>query len=186
MKICVPRFALFVVLVVGTIPGLRAQPATPRLLDLGATSCIPCKLMAPILEELEREYAGRANVVFVHVPENPVLGARYGIRSIPAMYLIDHEGVCISDRARGSALERAVKDAGVSLPDIDHVLLVGGSTRMPAVAALVEELGGQVELDESTGHVTGIDIPESEASNDDLQQFSTLPKLERLLYHNSL
>ncbi len=39
--------------------------------------------------------------------------------------------------------ERAIKDAGVSTADIDHVLLVGGSTRMPAVIALVEELAGK-------------------------------------------
>ena len=48
----------------------------------------------------------------------------------------------LTERIR-EPFERAVKDGGVSLSDIDHVLLVGGSTRMPAVAALVEELGGQ-------------------------------------------
>jgi len=48
----------------------------------------------------------------------------------------------LTERIR-APFERAVKDAGVSLSDIDHVLLVGGSTRMPAVGKLVEELGGQ-------------------------------------------
>ena len=38
-----------------------------NLIDLGAGSCIPCKMMAPILEELKREYAGRAEVHFVDV-----------------------------------------------------------------------------------------------------------------------
>jgi len=40
------------------------------LVDLGANSCIPCKLMAPILEELEKEYKGRAAVIFIDVWEN--------------------------------------------------------------------------------------------------------------------
>jgi molecular chaperone DnaK len=48
----------------------------------------------------------------------------------------------LTERTR-APFERAIKDAGISVTDIDHVLLVGGSTRMPAVAALVEELGGQ-------------------------------------------
>jgi len=48
----------------------------------------------------------------------------------------------LTERIR-APFERAVKDAGVPLSDIDHVLLVGGSTRMPAVSELVEELGGQ-------------------------------------------
>jgi molecular chaperone DnaK len=48
----------------------------------------------------------------------------------------------LTERVR-APFERAVEDAGVSMSDIDHVLLVGGSTRMPAVASLVEELAGQ-------------------------------------------
>ena len=48
----------------------------------------------------------------------------------------------LTERTR-EPFKRAVKDAGVSMSDIDHVLLVGGSTRMPAVSSLVEELAGQ-------------------------------------------
>jgi molecular chaperone DnaK len=48
----------------------------------------------------------------------------------------------LTERVRGP-FERAMKDAGIPLSDMDHVLLVGGSTRMPAVSALVEELAGQ-------------------------------------------
>jgi thioredoxin 1 len=39
----------------------------PRLVDLAAGKCIPCKMMAPILEELKKEYAGRMNVEFIDV-----------------------------------------------------------------------------------------------------------------------
>ena len=43
----------------------------PRLVDLGANKCIPCKMMKPILESLKTEYAGRMEVVFIDVWENP-------------------------------------------------------------------------------------------------------------------
>jgi thioredoxin 1 len=64
----------------------------PRIVDLGATKCIPCKLMAPILEELKKEYAGRMNVEFIDVWENPDAGKPYGIEMIPTQIFYDAEG----------------------------------------------------------------------------------------------
>jgi len=64
----------------------------PSLVDFGATGCRPCDLMAPILEALRKKYAGRANVLFVHVREEPVLAARYGIESIPVQVFFDRTG----------------------------------------------------------------------------------------------
>lgn len=64
----------------------------PVLLDLGATKCIPCKMMAPILEELGEEYAGVMEVVFIDVWEKPEAGSRYGIQSIPTQIFFDAEG----------------------------------------------------------------------------------------------
>jgi thioredoxin 1 len=64
----------------------NASPATtattaklPRLVDLGADKCIPCKMMAPVLEELKKKYAGRMNVEFIDVWVNPDAGKPYGI-----------------------------------------------------------------------------------------------------------
>ena len=51
----------------------------PRLVDLGAGKCIPCKMMAPILEELKKEYAGRLEVEFIDVWVNPEAGKPYGV-----------------------------------------------------------------------------------------------------------
>ncbi len=51
----------------------------PRLLDLGATTCIPCKMMAPVLEELEGEYAGRLDVQFLDVWRMPGAAKQYGV-----------------------------------------------------------------------------------------------------------
>lgn len=64
----------------------------PRLLDLGAGKCIPCKLMAPILEELKKEYAGRFEVQFIDVWENPDAAKPYGIEMIPTQIFYDAGG----------------------------------------------------------------------------------------------
>lgn len=72
-----------------------ASPATaalPRLVDLGADKCIPCKMMAPILEELKTAYAGQFEVEFIDVWKNPDAGTPYGIRSIPTQIFIDASG----------------------------------------------------------------------------------------------
>src|SRR5512141_3398391 len=66
--------------------------ALPRLVDLGAGKCIPCKKMAPILEELKKEYAGRMNVEFIDVWVNPDAGKPYGIEVIPTQIFYDAEG----------------------------------------------------------------------------------------------
>jgi thioredoxin 1 len=66
--------------------------ALPRLVDLGAGKCIPCKMMAPILEELKEEYAGRLKVEFIDVWENPDAGNEYGIKLIPTQIFYDASG----------------------------------------------------------------------------------------------
>jgi thioredoxin 1 len=64
----------------------------PRLVDLGAGKCIPCKMMAPILEGLKKEYAGRMNVEFIDVWVNPDAGKPYNIEMIPTQIFFDAEG----------------------------------------------------------------------------------------------
>ncbi|HQQ01031.1 MAG TPA: thioredoxin family protein [bacterium] len=64
----------------------------PSVVDFGATGCIPCDMMAPILEALREKYEGRVNVVFVHVREESLLASRYGIRSIPVQVFFDENG----------------------------------------------------------------------------------------------
>jgi len=72
------------------------QPAAtsglPRLVDLGSDSCIPCKMMAPILEALRAEYRGRLDVVFIDVWKDPEAADRYGVRMIPTQIFYDAEG----------------------------------------------------------------------------------------------
>jgi thioredoxin 1 len=72
-----------------------AAPQTdplPKLLDLGAGKCIPCKMMAPILEQMKTEYAGKLEVEFIDVWKNPDAAKQYGIEVIPTQIFYDASG----------------------------------------------------------------------------------------------
>ena len=75
-------------------PLLAAELRTglPTLLDLGADSCIPCKMMAPVLAELKREYQGRMQVIFIDVWKDRRPGERHKIQVIPTQILFDASG----------------------------------------------------------------------------------------------
>jgi thioredoxin 1 len=62
------------------------------MIDLGATECIPCKMMAPIIEELKKEYAGKADILFIDVWKDPEQARKYGIRAIPTQIFFDGSG----------------------------------------------------------------------------------------------
>jgi len=76
----------------GTDTTKLAIPGKVTLIDLGATECLPCKMMAPIIEELKEEYAGKADIVFIDVWKNPVQARRYGIRAIPTQIFYNKDG----------------------------------------------------------------------------------------------
>jgi len=67
-------------------------PGMVTMVDLGAHKCIPCKMMAPIIEELQKEYKGRASVIFIDVWEHREQADRFGIRGIPTQIFYDKEG----------------------------------------------------------------------------------------------
>ena len=64
---------------------LKAE--TPVLVDFWAEWCGPCRMIAPILDDLSQEYAGRLKIVKVNVDENSVSAATYGVRGIPTLPL---------------------------------------------------------------------------------------------------
>ncbi len=74
-----------------TIEAVDAQKL-PRLLELGADKCIPCKMMKPILDELTQEYAGKLQVEFYDVWKDPAPGQKYGVRMIPTQIFLDPNG----------------------------------------------------------------------------------------------
>ncbi len=65
---------------------------TVTLVDLGADSCVPCKMMTPIIEKLQQEYKGKAAIVFIDVWKNPDQGEKYDIQVIPTQIIYDKTG----------------------------------------------------------------------------------------------
>jgi len=64
----------------------------PRLLDLGAHACIPCKMMAPILDELKKDYAAVFRTEFIDVWQDQAAGQKHGVKTIPTQIFFDAGG----------------------------------------------------------------------------------------------
>jgi thioredoxin 1 len=66
--------------------------AVPRLVDVGADKCIPCKAMVPVLEELRRECAGRLQVYFIDAWKYPAQAEPFKVYGIPVQIFLDPSG----------------------------------------------------------------------------------------------
>lgn len=63
------------------------KSATPVLIDFWAGWCMPCKMIAPIIDQLADQHVGKMTVAKVNVDESPEIAAKYGIMSIPSVFL---------------------------------------------------------------------------------------------------
>jgi thioredoxin 1 len=116
---------ILAVMMLTAVSSLAAQPVEipvknmVTMVDLGAGECIPCKMMAPILEKLKKQYDGRAAIVFIDVWEERSQSRRFGISAIPTQIFYDRDGREIY-RHEGFLGEDAIvsmlKDLGVAQP----------------------------------------------------------------------
>jgi thioredoxin 1 len=102
--ICLSRLKKAIVLLIGLLLLTATSPswASPdkdvpvkgmvTLVDLGANTCIPCKMMAPILSKLEKDYQGKAAIVFIDVWKDRDQADRFGIQAIPTQIFYDKTG----------------------------------------------------------------------------------------------
>jgi len=69
----------------------KAKPLV-TFLEIGAVSCIPCRMMIPVMKEIEEEYGDKIEVIFHDVTKDKNIAAKYGIRAIPTQVFLDEHG----------------------------------------------------------------------------------------------
>ena len=118
-------------------PTGKTSRALPCLLDLGADKCIPCKKMAPILEAMKEEFAGRLQVDFIDVWKNPNEAPKYQVTTIPTQIFLSpagkelfrHVGFYSREAILGKWKELGYAFKGVASPQIERWVPARPATR---------------------------------------------------------
>ncbi len=70
----------------------KIKEGKPLIVDMGSDTCVPCKMIKPVLEEIAEEYKGDLNVIILDVHEYMEIAQELGVMSIPTQFFYDKEG----------------------------------------------------------------------------------------------
>lgn len=76
----------------GNTEQIGTENAVPKLIDFGAGTCVPCKMMEPILKDLKKKYTGKMEVQIIDIKKDPEAKEQYGITIIPTQIFFDSSG----------------------------------------------------------------------------------------------
>jgi len=76
----------------GNLKSAKPVSGLPKLVDLGSTTCVPCKMMVSVLDGLSSGYKGKLSVEFINISEDREAADRYHVRAIPTQVFIDASG----------------------------------------------------------------------------------------------
>lgn len=92
----------------GDFDAVVLQSALPVLVDFWAPWCGPCRSVAPVIDELSEEYAGKAVIAKMNVDENPSTPGKFGIRAIPTLIMFKNGEVV--NQTTGAGAKSTLKE----------------------------------------------------------------------------